>query len=372
MEFAYFHLMPYTEIEDSGRDWRVANKRFDPAVGTRLYEAYIDNMAYAEDCGFDWIGCNEHHMSPFGLMANPNLIASALVQRTKRVRIAVAGNLVPLLNPLRVAEEYAMIDVMSGGRLVAGILRGIPHEYVAYNAVADESYGRLDEALRFIKRAWTEPEPFGWEGEFYQYRAVSIWPRPVQTPHPRIMMSGSNEKSAELAARYGAMLGVAAVLDLEYTKKLIKVYRDTAAECGWQPRKEDILIGMLCCVGETNKQAIEELESGRQFFARVLTGGVRTAQSIVLQKTRYFDDETRGKFKDVRKAFGASVGEMLKKGTIICGDPGAVAEQIEALDRTLGMGVLNVNMKVGNISDDTVRHSMTLFGEKVIPQVRAL
>ena len=152
MEFAYFHLMPYTEIEDSARDWRVANKRFDPAVGTRLYEAYIDNMAYAEDCGFDWIGCNEHHMSPFGLMANPNLIASALVQRTKRVRIAVAGNLVPLLNPLRVAEEYAMIDVMSGGRLVAGILRGIPHEYVAYNAVADESYGRLDEALRFIKR----------------------------------------------------------------------------------------------------------------------------------------------------------------------------------------------------------------------------
>ena len=120
MEFAYFHLMPYTEIEDSGRDWPVANKRFDPAVGTRLYEAYIDNMAYAEDCDFDWIGCNEHHMSPFGLMANPNLIASALVQRTKRVRIAVAGNLVPLLNPLRVAEEYAMIDVMSGGRLVAG------------------------------------------------------------------------------------------------------------------------------------------------------------------------------------------------------------------------------------------------------------
>ena len=289
MEFAYFHLMPYTEIEDSGRDWPVANKRFDPAVGTRLYEAYIDNMAYAEDCDFDWIGCNEHHMSPFGLMANPNLIASALVQRTKRVRIAVAGNLVPLLNPLRVARGIR--DDRCHERRGVSLresLRGIPHEYVAYNAVADQSYGRLDEALRFIKRAWTEPEPFGWEGEFYQYRAVSIWPRPVQTPHPRIMMSGSNEKSAELAARHGAMLGVAAVFDLEYTKKLIKVYRDTAAECGWQARKEDILIGMLCCVGDTNKEAVEALEAGRQFFAKVLTGGVRTAQSIVLQKNPLF------------------------------------------------------------------------------------
>ena len=142
------------------------------------------------------------------------------------------------------------------------------------------------------------------------------------------MMSGSNEKSAELAARYGAMLGVAAVLDLEYTKKLIKVYRDTAAECGWQPRKEDILIGMLCCVGETNKQAIEELESGRQFFARVLTGGVRTAQSIVLQKTRYFDDETRENSRTCAKLLVRRSAKCSRKG------PSSVAIQAPSRSRS--------------------------------------
>jgi alkanesulfonate monooxygenase SsuD/methylene tetrahydromethanopterin reductase-like flavin-dependent oxidoreductase (luciferase family) len=371
MEFAYFHLMPYTEIAESGTDWPVANKRFDPAVGTTLYNDYIANMAYAEDCGFDWIGCNEHHMSPFGMMANPNLIAAALAQHTKKAKIAVAGNLVPLLNPLRVAEEYAMIDVMTGGRLIAGMFRGIPHEYVAYNAVADESYSRLSEAINFMKRAWTEPEPFGWEGKHYQYRAVSIWPRPVQKPLPRFLMSGSNEKSAELAARHGAMLGVAAVTDIGYTKKLIQVYRDTAKECGWEPQDHDILIGMLCCVGETDKEAVAELEAGRKFFAEVLTGGVRTAQSIVLQKTRYFDDATRAKFKDVRQAFGLNVNDMLERGIILAGSADSVADQVATLKRELGMGVLNVNMKIGNIPNDAVRRSMTLFGERVIPEFRA-
>ena len=94
-------------------------------------------MVFAEACGFDWVGCNEHHFSPYSLMANCNLIGAALAQRTTRVKLAMLGNLIPLLNPIRVAEEYAMLDVMSGGRLIAGMIRGMPHEYIAYNVVAE-------------------------------------------------------------------------------------------------------------------------------------------------------------------------------------------------------------------------------------------
>jgi alkanesulfonate monooxygenase SsuD/methylene tetrahydromethanopterin reductase-like flavin-dependent oxidoreductase (luciferase family) len=126
-------------------------------------------------------------------MANCNLIGLVLAQRTKTIGLAMLGNLIPLLNPIRVAEEYAMIDVMSGGRLIAGMIRGVPHEYIAYNVVPGESRERLREAAALIVKCWTEPEPFGWEGEFYQYPSVSIWPKPYQKPHPPILMSASNE-----------------------------------------------------------------------------------------------------------------------------------------------------------------------------------
>lgn len=372
MKFAFFHLMPYTGATESGNDWPVANKRFDPRLGTELYETYIDTLAYAEDVGFDWIGCNEHHMSPYGLMSNPNLIGAALIQRTKRATLAIVGSLVPLLNPLRVAEEYAMLDVMSGGRLVAGMLRGIPHEYVAYNIPGDESRGRLVEAIEFIRKAWTEPEPFGWEGEFYQFRAVSIWPRPRQQPHPPMIMSGSNEASARLAGECGAKLGIVALDSIDVAKRLIDAYTDSATRSGWTPTDEDILIGTLCSVADSQEQAINQLAAGQKYFIEVLSGGVRTAQQLVMQKTRYFDEKTRSEWSDVRKKFKVSIPDLIANGTILCGTPNQVVDQVGAMHRALGHGVMNVNMKVGNIPESAIRHGMDLFGAKVIPQLRSL
>ncbi|MBM3503876.1 MAG: LLM class flavin-dependent oxidoreductase [Alphaproteobacteria bacterium] len=372
MKFAFFHLMPYTHTTVEPQDWPVANKAFDPEKGTELYKTYLDTLVYAEECGFDWIGCNEHHMSPFGLMSNPNIIGAALIPRTSKAKLAIVGNLIPLVNPIRVAEEYAMLDVMSGGRLLAGMLRGIPHEYVAYNIAGDESRGRLIEAMALIRKAWTEPEPFGWEGEYYQFRAVSIWPRPRQRPHPPIIMSGSNEASARLAGEMGATLGIAAVSDLKGAKKQIEAYKDAARSAGWEPKPENVLIGMICHVAESSSQAKEELESGRQYFQKVLTGGVRTAQRLVLQKTRYYAAEDMVEFKDVRIRFGATVQEQLDNGTMLCGTPEEVVEQIKAQHAELGYGVLNVNMKIGNLPDAAILKGMKLFSQRVMPKVRNL
>ena len=370
MKFSYFHLMPYDDVQDPGPDWPVPNRLFDPQVGVRKYKEYIDTLVYAEEVGFDWIGVNEHHMSPYGLMANPNLVATAVGQRTSKAMILIAGNLIPLLNPLRVAEEYAMIDVMTNGRLVGGILRGIPHEYVAYNVPPDESYSRLDEALAFIKKAWTATEPFGWEGNHYQFRAVSIWPRPVQQPMPKIMMSGSNDESAKAAARGRAILGINTIASVDHVKHLIKVYRDEAKDAGWEPQREDIFVGSICAVAETDREAIDELEKGRAFFATTLSGGMRTAQRIVMQKSRY--NKGNVAFRDIKEIFKASVEDGIRDNTLFCGSPASVAEQCERLMKAIGMGVFNVNMKVGNIPDPAIRRSMKLFGEKVIPQLRHL
>ncbi|MPZ59357.1 MAG: LLM class flavin-dependent oxidoreductase [Rhizobiales bacterium] len=374
MKFSFFHLMPWTDITDSGKDWPVANKHFEPERGTEFYRNYIDAMAYAEECGFDLVGCNEHHFSPYGLMANPNLIAAALAQRTNRIQLAVFGNLVPLNNPIRVAEEYAMLDVMSGGRLVAGFMRGIPHEYVAYNIDPNESWARLHEATELILKAWTEPEPFGWEGEYYQFRSVSIWPRPRQQPHPPIMMSASNPESAEFAAKHRAMMGVVMLVNLDGAKQSIRIYKDAARANGWEPAPQDILIGQHTCVCETDEEARHYLSEGRKYFYGVLGGGVRTAANLVLKESRFYENAERRQGVDKRRQVFSetTIDEFIEQGAVLCGSPETVVKQIKRIHRELGNGMFNITMKVGNIPDSVVWRGMQLFKERVLPEVHDL
>lgn len=369
MKFQFFHLMPWDTFPTESPEWPVSNKDFDPVIGTNLYETYINTMAFAEECDFDAVGCNEHHYSPFGLMSNANLIGAALTQRTKNIKLAMTGSLVPILNPIRVAEEYSMIDVMSGGRLMAGLLRGIPHEYVAYNISPDESRSRLEEATKLILKAWTEPEPFGWEGKYYKFRAISIWPKPRQKPYPTIIMSASNKESAKSAARNRATMGLALIPDLKSAKELIDIYMETAVISGWQPTPENILVGLNTCISEDTDQAINELSKGTAYFGKVLMGGPRTAQKIVLQKSRYFDSEDVNKvfmnrLKTVKKR---SLAESIDAGVILCGNPDEVISQIKNVQNELGCGWINMNMKIGNLSNKSVTRSMKLFKKYIRP-----
>jgi alkanesulfonate monooxygenase SsuD/methylene tetrahydromethanopterin reductase-like flavin-dependent oxidoreductase (luciferase family) len=374
MKFHFFHLMPWTTYPEPPVEWPVSNKSFDPVRGQQLYRDYIDCMVYAEECGFDAIGCNEHHYSPYGLMSNCNVIGGALVYRTKKASLAMFGNLVPLLNPIRVAEEYAMLDVMSGGRVIAGFMRGIPHEYIAYNIPPSESRARLREASALILKAWTEPEPFGWEGEFYQFPAVSIWPKPFQQPHPPVLMSASNEESAEFAAAHKAMMGVSLIADLNLVKANIAAYKKAARAHGWEPGPQHILIGEQAVIADTDEEAHELMKGGLDYFHRILMRPQRDAQSLVLEKTRYFDEAGQGERFQKRLATlrSRSFEEQIEAGSILCGSPATVVKQIKRIHDALGMGVVQLIMKIGNLPDAAVRRSLELFRDKVLPEVRGL
>ena len=156
MKFNFFHLMPYTDLPLESRGWPFPNRHMDPVKAGAAFRSYIDAMVHAESCGFDWIGCNEHHFSPYGMMANPNLVGAALAYRTSRAKIAMVGNLTPLNNPIRVAEEYAMLDCMSGGRLVAGFPVGTSMDtnycYGQIPALTREKYAEAHDLLdRYLK-----------------------------------------------------------------------------------------------------------------------------------------------------------------------------------------------------------------------------
>jgi alkanesulfonate monooxygenase SsuD/methylene tetrahydromethanopterin reductase-like flavin-dependent oxidoreductase (luciferase family) len=207
MKAALFSSARYTGPAPGG--WPVPATDYSNEIAQQTMQRALDQFRLADEVGFDWVTVAEHHFAPFSLTPNPMVMAGALTQVVRRAKIALLGATVPILNPIRVAEEFAMLDAMTGGRVVAGMLRGTPNEYVTYNVNPAESRERFEEALRLIQMAWTEKQPFGWQGRHYQYRAISIWPRPVQKPHPPIYMSGSSPESGEFAAKNRIGLGFA-------------------------------------------------------------------------------------------------------------------------------------------------------------------
>src|SRR5215207_2354452 len=178
----------------------VAPGLFDAETALRSMDVGFEMLRKADELGFDWISMSEHHYSPRQLTANPIVFAAAASKVVTRAKIAILGPTVPLLNPVRVAEEYAMLDLLSGGRAVIALLRGTAPEYTTYWANPAESRGRYEEGVALILAALTETQPFGWEGRYYQFRTVAIWPRPVQDP-PAVYLSGNSPESVGLARR---------------------------------------------------------------------------------------------------------------------------------------------------------------------------
>jgi alkanesulfonate monooxygenase SsuD/methylene tetrahydromethanopterin reductase-like flavin-dependent oxidoreductase (luciferase family) len=156
---------------------------FDAATAVRTYEEHLQAWEEMDRLGYDGVGFNEHHTSPYGLMNSPNLMAAAAAQRTKRLKLLIYGNLLPLHEPLRLAEELAMLDCLSNGRLISGFARGIPREYQVHNVPMALSRERFEEAYEIILGAWAD-DVFSFSGKYWSYKDVALWPRPVQQPGP--------------------------------------------------------------------------------------------------------------------------------------------------------------------------------------------
>ena len=183
-------LLPPHAVLDGSRRALVVGDALQPSlrpgVGHVLYNQYLDQLEYAERLGWDGLCVNEHHQNCYGTMPSPNMMAAMLVRRTTRARIAILGNGLPLReNPLRIAEEIAMLDVVSGGRIISASCAASGR--VLLDGVnPTHSRERFYEAAELILRAWTETGPFAFDGKFYRYPYVNPWPRPLQRPHPPI------------------------------------------------------------------------------------------------------------------------------------------------------------------------------------------
>lgn len=358
----------FEEKYDSAWIW-VPNTLFDPEKGGKLYNDYIDTLIYAEELGFDGVCVNEHHQNAYGLMPSPNLIASILARQTKRVKIAIIGNALPLYNPpTRVAEEFAMIDCISGGRLIAGFVVGGGPEY--YSSGINPTYARemFREAHDLIIRAWTEPGPFRFFSKHYNLNYVNPWPQPIQKPHPPVWIPGvgSLETMEFVAKRRYSYMGIP-YFHIDVFKRTFAMFREACAREGYDPHPEQMGWAIPIHVAETDEQARKEFEPALFYFIKKLLLGLTISPpGYTSVKSALAIDKNRGKFM-------ASIdnwGDIEKGIYAIVGSPATVRDKLIYYQKELGVGNILTAPQIGTLPHDLARRSMKLFAEEVMPYVR--
>lgn len=366
MKFCYFTPVPWPRLDARPERWPFPNSSFDAAQCVDLFADSVELLVHAEACGFDWVGVGEDHMTAYGLTPNPNLFLAAVASQTRRVRLAVLGAPVPILNPLRVAEELAMLDVMSSGRVIAGLIRGVPQNYAAYNIDPGESRGRFAEATDLIVRAWTDDRVFSWEGAHYRFPCVSLWPRPVQRPHPPLLFSANSTESAVSGARRRAMIGAIHMYNRDALRRVgeaVDAYRAAAVEQGWHPGPDRFVIGLQTCIAQTDAEARAALSPAIDYQYGKLSGTYNAEK-------RRIAAEQPGYGLSPTEESPPSLDERIGLGIALCGSPDTVVRQIEALRSQLGVGVICLHMQVGNLPLPVVRRGMELFAKHVAPAFR--
>lgn len=377
MKFTFFHLMPYPFLpDDFDESWSspsltFPNRFFDRATGNRLYHRYLDELEHAETLGFDGIAVNEHHQTAYGLMPSPNIMAAALARRTERAKIMVLGNAIGIRgNPLRVAEEIAMLDHLSNGRVVSGFVRGIGWEYFAHSVNPTRSRDRFIEAHDLIVKAWTSDEMFQWVSPNYEYRYVNLWPRPLQEPHPPIYIpgSGSTETMRFVAEHDYTYMSVYA--PSRVVGRWFDGYRRACDELGRVPAADRIAFSVPIYVAETDEQAHREAEQHLMWLFRK---GLKQGAEIVFPPGYMSPSSLRGVLMAGMKPFAAlTYDELLTEGYAVVGSPDTVIARLRELHDELGFGQLIGLFSPGDISHERTIRSATLFAAEVMPVLRSL
>jgi alkanesulfonate monooxygenase SsuD/methylene tetrahydromethanopterin reductase-like flavin-dependent oxidoreductase (luciferase family) len=379
---AYPHLpADFDQTYDTG--WvTVPNRLWDTEKSRGLYQQYIDQLAYADELGFDGMVLNEHHQNIYGLMPSPNLIAAALSQRTKRGKIVILGSLLPLhLNPLRVAEEYAMLDNMSDGRLIAGFAPGSGPESFNYDVPSPVSRQQFWEAVDLIHRSWTKDGPFTAEGRHYPLRYVNPWPRPQQQPHPPIWIPSSRSTSTlwQIAKR-GYSYFLSSRSHGSETARAQVQFAKILEEHGEPYRPHRMGILMSAYVGETDAQAQAEAKEGVWYFLKnCLKGHLRHGAGRQLTfgaGIPYFSAEDYRAYLAHTDPTKPLLGDaedwddLQRSQSIIVGSAETVHRRILDIIEQAPVGHLLIQFHLGNMDDALTRRSMHRFATQVAPRLR--
>ncbi len=394
MFIGYFTERPYQDPGSGyfGRtgkpieDLTMSNSNYDPKLGSRLYNRYLDEKVYAEEQGFDGLMLNEHHSTPFCMGGVMNVEAAILARITKRAKIVLLGNVLPIWDdPLWLAEELAIIDMISEGRLVTGWVRGTGRESIAHNAQSPFNWERFQEAHDLVVKTWTTPGPFRWEGEHFQYRYVNPWARPYQQPHPPIWIPGVMSKNTVAWAAQHRYPYVMLATELDPTKQSFEYYREQARESGYEAGTQNIGYLFKVHVDETEElaeaAARKYVEGPSNPFLEGNQGIVRpfiqnlpgmTQRDALLPTSANFTAARARGQATPNADYNGTFEEQINKMSIIAGTPKTVLPKVKHVLEYLRPGSIFFWDGDGAMDHDDAMRSLRLMGEEVIPAVREM
>ncbi len=374
MDYYYFTEMPYPHLppheEMTSMRLTLPNKLFDPKVGHQLLNRYLDEYCYADEMGLNLM-VNEHRSSVVCIDVAAPLSLAILARQTKKGRLLILGNSIANRDdPIRVAEEMAMVDCISGGRVECGMVRGITYEIFAANTNPTMTNERLWEAVDMVTKAWTHHEgPFNYEGRFWHRRNVNIWPRPYQQPRPRIWVTGSNDfENIKTIAEEGHVFATFVQPD-DKVRLLFDHYRSHYVDNGVPG---GLAYMAFVSVAETDEEAMRGAEEIAWYMRTKDEPQFRNVPGYV--GLEFNVKALKGAYTGRTDAVRAQGLEYLRDNHIlISGTPDSVERQIRAFHKKVGgLDHLLMMMQCGFFSHEKTMKNIRMFAEQVMPRLKDL
>lgn len=385
MKSIYLATNPYRDLPDDFRDryesvWVTPPNQelCDPATAGRYLRSTLEELEYADAMGFDAIGTNEHHQNGFGFPVSPHMLAGIQAARDSDVAICILGTTLPLYPPLRVAEELATIDVISGGRLISGMPVGSPMDTVGVAGIPPTQVReRFYETHDFVKRAWTEPGPFAFNGRFTKQRYVNPWPQPLQDPHPPIWLAGGTSvETWRFAAEHDYAYCYLTLNGYKAGEAIMQGYREVLESHGIEDNPYRTGFAQIICVADTDAEAKRLYERHVLAFwekALYIAPQHSTVPGFMSRSSlSRFMEKTGSGSPFASPLVDAGYDEIVESGAVIAGSPETCRQRLEECIRSLRIGHLVANMQLMSMGTELTKHNIRLFAEQVMPHLRTI
>ncbi len=339
------------------------NQRRPYVSEQQAFDELLDQIELTEQLGFDEAWFAEHHHSDYGMLASPNLVIAALARRTSHLRFGNLVNVVPLHDPIRLAEECAMLDIMTGGRLNVGLGRGVARDDVKHGFGMDVARARYEEGIEVLLRAWTG-ETFSHQGTAWTYEDICCRPTPIQQPHPPIFYGATSPESPAMVARRGWNLALSRQ-PIENSARAAALYRAEREAAGDPPTRGNILLVRDVYVADSDEQAWAE-------------AGPQITRFWQLGSDNYWRDETLGwddlpRFTSRFAYFpgGLTAAKADEWGVSLIGSPETVIQRARAMIEKVRPDSLVGMFSYGGLTHAQITHSLELFATRVMPALTA-
>ena len=380
-----FHLMPYRDLPaDFNQRYKSAQLDplwFDVADPDKVGQYYnwtLDEFVFAAKAGIHGLCTNQHHQNVYGFMANPSLMGAVLAKSTNGEDVAIVqlGSTLPSTTPpTRIAEEYAMLDCISGGRLVAGFPTGLPSDATLSNAVVPvEQRERYREALELVVKSWSAREIFAWNGKHYQLGMVNLWPRPLQQPHPPIWIPGSGISStAEYVVGLDHCFCHLSYYGAQNAENVADRYWELAASKGRDDNPYRYSFLQLIGVAATDAEAERLYGPHAEYFFNKLLATPSYYQQIpgcleypALLQALHHNPRAEINLRELKAR------DFFDRGFVIVGSPKTVRERLLEHAKRLRIGHLLTLLHFGSMPTDLCKSNIDLFAREVLPHLEGL